>query len=171
MPNARGFIKSDNNRLVGTFDIDGILHHISVAIKPLSQEFKCSNATLTYSNVVKLVEQGIWSDTIGKTDLRMVRGEDATITGPLDAPRMASVCVRGVGRWKTGAEPWPDQSRSANDKDESGSDSDSRFQSAMPGAYDPISAGDPNKLLRERQLLESGNPIIAYASATCQTSP
>jgi len=151
MPNARGLIKSDNNRLIGTFDIDGSAYHLCVAIKPLSKEFNSSNAVLTYSNVEKLFERGSWSGSITKTDFQISAGDGVSITGLLDAPRSSTVRVRGTGMWAIGVVPSLPLD-STTGRQENGADDQ----------YQPLDAvEDPVKLAREKRLLESGDPIIA----------
>jgi len=156
MPDACGFIKSDNNRVVGTFDIDGSPYHLSITVKSLGQEFMCSNATLTYNDTEKLLEVGAWSGSIGKIDLELSFREEASITGQLDAQRLSCSRVRGAGTWMAGAAP-SNSLDSANRTQEDGCD-------ASEDHFQPLDAvEDPVKLERERQLLESGAPIIAYA--------
>ena len=163
MLSARGFIKSDNNRLVGTFDINGGQHHISVTIKPLSLDFKCSSAILTYSNVEKLVEDGNWSGSIGKTELRISTGNGVSIIGPFDAPRPSTLRVRGAGTWETGAA----HSLLSN----STKKTEVNVIDLSDGQFQPLDAvEDPVKVERERRLLMSGAPIIAYAAGRCALS-
>jgi len=157
MPNARGFIKSDNNRLIGTFDVDGSAYHLSIAIKPLGQEFKCSNAMLTYTNAEKLFERGNWSGSIGKTDLRLTFSEDASVAGQLDVQRPSYSRLHGVGVWTTGAVSSPHLNSSSGTRGNDSNAFTSQFQT-----FDM--AEDPVKLERERRLLESGYPVIAYVA-------
>ena len=157
MPDACGLIKSESNKLVGTFDIDGSPHHLSITVKTLGPEFNCSNATLTYKNLEKLIERGSWSGSIGKTDLRLTFRGDAVITGELDAPRPSCSRVYGEGRWGADAASFlsPD---SVNEIQEHGSNTSGNQFRPLDAVKDPV------KLERERQLLESGDPIIAYVT-------
>jgi len=156
---ASGFIRSDSDRLVGTFNIDGSPHHLSIIFDNLGPELTCSSATLTYNKLEGLIKPGTWSGSIGKTDLSLTTREDATLTGQLDAPRPSCSRVRGSGMWTTGAE-----SASLPDPTD-----ETRGSVINPSSnqYQPLDAvEDRDKLDREAHLLESGAPIIAYATAS-----
>ena len=158
MPTASGFVKSENNRLVGIFGVDGDPYHLSVDIKPSDQPFECTNATLTYDSVEKLVGNCAWSGTVGKVNLQMKLSGNVVIAGPLEVLRLSSVRIRGAGTWKTGTLISPDQPNSADRQQENGEDA-----SVVPNPVaNPLD--DPQILERERQLLGSGAPIIAYVA-------
>ena len=162
MPIAHGFVKCDSTRLIGSFDVEGDLHHLSVDVKPPNQAFECSNAQLTYGNIKQLIGPCVWSGTVTKTSLQMKFGAGVFIAGSLDTRRSSSVLLRGTGSWTTGAVPTLNQPSSVNLQPGNDSNtSDSRVQSA-PSTLDVTY--DEAKLARERQLLESGDPIIAYAA-------
>jgi len=163
MPIAHGFIKCDSTRLTGSFDVEGDLHHLSVDVKPPNQAFECSNAQLTYGNIEQLIGPCVWSGALTKTRLQMKLGAGVFIAGSLDTRRSSSVLLRGTGSWNTGAAPTLDQSSSVNllPVNDSNNSSENHVQSAL-NTLDVIY--DEAKLARERQLLESGDPIIAYAT-------
>jgi len=158
MLTARGFVTSDGKGLVGTFDVNGSSHHLSVDIKPRDQVFQCSNATLSYSDDSSFMKDCKLSGTIGKDELQMNFVGGVSIVGLLDTPRLSSVLIRGVGMWNTGAIPLLDRVNSFNEQQESGADA--------PASHFPLDAvEDPYQRERETQLLQSGDPIIAYVIA------
>ena len=157
MTTARGFVKSETDRLVGTFNVDGVTRYLSVDVNLPNQLFKCSNATLTYGSVEKLVENFTWKGTIGKANLQMDLGGGVSINGPLEVPRQSSVRVRGAGVWRTAATQ-PDLRNPAGTQRGSGRDA-----SADRASFD--APDDPRELERAKRLLRSGSPIIAYVAA------
>jgi len=157
MPSAQGFVKCISGSLEGTFDVDGSSRYITVDVKPLNQSFECSNATLAYDNVAQLLGDCKWTGAAGKDDLQMDFGRGVSITGPLAARRPSSVRIRGAGTWSTAKSSLhPPPTNSADD-----SQGNIMKVPADRFSHDPVR--DAAKLRRERQLLESGNPIIAYA--------
>jgi len=159
MPTAHGFVKSDGNKLVGAFDLDGGRYHLSVDIKPRNQSFDCSNATLIYSNLNSLIEDCKLTGTIGKNDIWVDLGRGTSIAGLLDAPRLSSVLIRGAGTWTTSAVLSLDVSAPTSGQKKSSHDA--AVGGARPSAFEPDAPEDSVKLARERLLLESGDPIIA----------
>jgi len=158
---ARGSVKSSSNRIVGTFNVDGGTCNLSVNVNLPNQLFECSNATLTYSSVEKLVENCTWSGTIGKNNLRMDLSGGVSITGQLDIPRLSSVHVRGEGAWMVATTSLV--SDSAGEQRQS---SHNAFADQAQLAPDSFAAHkDPRRLERERQLLKSGAPIIVCVPA------
>ena len=165
MPTARGFVKSNIDRIVGTFNVDGGTCNLSVDVNLPNQLFQCSKATLTYSRVENFVENCTWTGTIGKIDFRMDLSEGVFITGKLDIPRPSSVHVRGEGTWRITASSLvsansSDQRNSAGSQRRRGRNAFADGAQSAPGSFD--ARKDLYKLERERQLLESGAPIIVY---------
>ena len=148
MPSARGLVKCDGSRLVGTFDIDGSPRYLAVEVKPFDQSFECNNPTLIYNDVVQLVGDCKWTGTAGRDDLQMNFGGGVSIAGPLATPRSA-IRIRGTGTWST--DPPIPANRMQDD-----------VVSVNPSPpHDAVR--DAAKVAREQQLLESCVPIIAYA--------
>ena len=122
MPTARGSVKCDDSKLVGTFDVYGNSHHFTVEIKPSRQSFECTDAVLTYVSTDQLAGPCNWLGTLGKTNIQMSHGADVSISGPLDTRRISSVLIRGAGAWNTGAAPSVCQPDPVNQQQENGCD-------------------------------------------------
>jgi len=153
MTTTRVLIKYNGNRLVGTFDVDGRPRYITVDIKPPNQPFNCNSATLTYIDPAQLEGPCKWTGTAGRDDLQMDFGGGVSIAGALAVPR-AAIRIRGAGTWSKFELPL--SSIPANESQGNGIND--------PANQSPLfeSVPDSAKLLREKQLLESGFPIIAY---------
>jgi len=150
---AHGHIKSDGKRLVGIFDVDGSPRHLAIEVETPDQSLECSNVTLTYSNADRLVGHCQWSGKIGKKSFRMDLGGGVFIAGPLDTARTLSTSIRGSGTWQTGTADSLDPARDAS----------ASGAPEVPSAFNAVEY--PDKLTRERLLLESGAPIVV-----CMTS-
>jgi len=161
---ASGLVACNNGRLVGTFDVGGSRRYIDVDVKPSNESFECSDATLTYESVAQLFGNCKWTGAAGKDDIEMKFDSGVTITGPLATPRQSSKRIRGAGTWSTAKSTL--RQNSANSGNEQRGDVDNALAREIPP---PDAVRDPHKLLREKQLLESGSPIIAFVAA-CKSS-
>jgi len=157
MPTACGYVRSSNDRLEGTFNFDGGPRYLSVDVNMPNQSFECSNATLTYSSIEKLVDQCTWTGTIGKINLRMDLGDGVSITGQLDVPQRSSVRARGAGMW-TATNP-SDSESSFNKQRERGRNTSADRAQPVSNPFD--APDDPREQARVMRLLGSGAPIIA----------
>jgi len=151
MPTARGFVKCDGSRFVGTFNIDGGLRYVTGNVRPLDLSFECGSATLTYDDVTQLVGEFKWTGTAGRDDLEMTFVGGVTIVGPLTTPR-SSIRIRGAGLWGS-VKPDLPLLASNNVPDISANSSPS---------HDAVR--DAAKAAREQELIDLGVPIIAYAN-------
>jgi len=148
---SRGFVKCDGSRLIGTFDVNGCPRYVTVTVKPPSQPFECGNALLTYDNIAQLDGNCKWTGMAGKDHLEMNFITGVSIEGPLATSRASSLRLRGAGRWST-VKP---------------------TLSLLPAEPLNVHVGQlprrdtaqdiTDRRQRERQLLESGDPIIVYA--------
>jgi len=152
MPTAPGFVQFADNKLVGTFDVDGSPRHIAVDVKPSNLSLECDNVTLTYDNVAQLLGNCVWTGTAGKDDLNMDFKGGVSISGRLTAPR-SSIRVRGAGAWSTVEVVLPPPPASSANVTQ---DNPTQSQDACECDV---------KVEREKLLLESGHPIIACAFA------
>jgi len=150
---TRGSVKYDGTRLVGAFDCDGHPRYVTVNFKRPNQPFECDNATLTYNDIAHLNGDCEWKGTAGKDHLEMnfATPVSATINGPLTTPRVSSVFIRGAATWSAVK---PTLSSLAAEPVNVHADQLPRRDTAQ----DVI-----DRRQRERQLLESGYPIIVYA--------
>jgi len=153
-----GFVKCNKGKLVGTFDIGGRPRYLSVDVKPLNQSFECDNAILICDTVEQMFGDCKWVGTVGKDDLEMDFTGGVSIKGPLTTPRPSSMRIRGAGTWNAkNSTPPLLPAITANYSQGN--------VASVPVDHFPAqhAVRNPVKLLRERQLLESGAPIIAYA--------
>ena len=150
MHTARGFVKCDGSRFVGTFDIGGSPHYVTVNIKPLDLSFECNSATLTYGDVTQLAGNYNWTGTAGRDELELTFVGGVAIIGPLATSR-SSIRIRGPGSWST-AKP-----------------EITAIQNVCSVPVIPIAphdaVQDAAKAARVQQLIDLGVPIIAYATA------
>ena len=160
MFSAHGLVACNSGRVVGSFDVGGSRRYIDVDVKPSNHSFECSDATLTYDNVAQLHGTCKWTGSVGKDDIEMNFDSGVTITGPLATPRQSSKRIRGAGAWNT-AESTLRQSPANSGNERHGDVNNPPALESLP----PDAVRDPHKLLREKQLLESGSPIIAYVAA------
>jgi len=151
-----GFVKCNNGRLIGTFNIGDSLRYITVEVKPSNLSFECSNAILAYDTIEQLLGDCKWTGNVGKDELDMDFGGNVSIAGPLVTIRPSSIRIHGAGTWNT-VEGIPPSPSVETINEPQGNPTTNQFPNL--GAI-----RDPFKLLRERQLLESGIPIIAYVS-------
>jgi len=155
-----GNVKCDGSRLLGTFYVDGSPRYLTVDIKPLNQSFECGSAILTYYTADQLTGDCKWVGTVGKDDLEMNFGGGVSIKGLLVTARPSSIRIHGAGLWNTFEVTLPPLSD--NTVDELRSDGSDASTNQFPTHS---AVRDPAKLQRERQLLESGAPIIAYVQS------
>jgi len=155
-----GSVKCNGSKLLGIFDVGGRPRYLTVDVKPLNQSFECDNAILTYDSVDQLTRECKWAGTVGKDDLEMNFGGDVSIKGPLTTARPSSIRIHGTGLWEAFEVIPP--SILDNTVDELRSNGSDAPANQFP-PHDAVR--DPVKLQRERQLLESGAPIIAYVQS------
>ena len=163
---ASGSIKYDGTRLVGAFDIEGSPRYITVDVRPANQPFECNKATLAYSNITQLDGACKWTGTAGKDGLEMNFSGGVSISGQLVTAR-SSISIRGAGTWSTDKATLPTVSTNPDNEPQGSGSNDLTAVDQLP-LLGP--ARDPAKLLREKQLIESGVPIVAYATV-CASSP
>ena len=102
MPSARGVVKCQGNKIIGTFHINGSgPRYLSVQVHPRNEEFECSDATLTYDSVAQLSGDCKWSGTMGINDLKMNFGPGFNITGQITEPLESPTQNSGTGTWDT----------------------------------------------------------------------
>ena len=153
MPSAHGFIQCGGNGdgLVGTFDIHGSKLYLYSDVKPLSQPFKCSDATLTYDNIGLLAGHCKWNGTLGKSEVQINLDGGVSITGRLATAQKSSFSILGAGTWNTTKQTQPAPSpKSAN-----------AAQPANPFPA-PNAARDPAIMAHDQKLFDLSVPIIAY---------
>jgi len=150
MPSTQGFAKYNSGKLVGTFDVDGRPRYLAVDVRPPNQLFECDNVTLIYDNVAQLSGDCKWTGTAGSDDLQMDFGGGVSVVGPLATPR-SSIRIRGAGTWSTVK---PTLSPDLADNIQRNPVNPLPLHNTLP---------DVAEIARERELLESKVPIIAYA--------
>jgi len=152
MHTARGFVKFDGGRFVGTFDVGGSPRYFAANVKPLGVSFECSSANLTYGDVTQLAGSFEWAGTAGRDDLEMTFVGGVVIVGTLTTPR-SSIRICGAGSWST-AKPGLFSIPAGNNA--------LNFPSNFPSHN---TARNAAKVAREQRLIDLGVPIIAYATA------
>jgi len=151
MPSVRGFVQCSNDRLVGTFEVDGSPRYLYSDVKTLHQPFESGEATLTYDNITQLDGHCRWTGTVGKANILMdVVSGGVSIAAPLAAKQPSSHFILGEGAWDTVERISPPQKNISNV---------------------PVNPSPPHDAIRDpalkaaraKKLLESKNPIIMYA--------
>lgn len=153
MPSVRGFVQCSNDRLVGTFDVDGSPRYLYSDVNTLHQPFESGDATLTYDSITQLDGHCRWTGTVGKANILMdVVSGGVSIAAPLAAKLPSSHLILGEGTWDTVERTSPTHIRNVP------------VNQSLP--QDAIR--DPAlKAARAKKLLESENPIIMYVVKIC----
>jgi len=98
-----------------------------------------------------------WRGTAGRDGLKMNFGGDISLAGPLGIAR-SRIQIRGEGTWSPIKQILPPISVDSNKESQNS-------ESGNPFTHGNAVRLDPAKISRERQLIELGVPIIAYAAA------
>ena len=102
MPTAEGFVDGvSTTGLRAVFALEGeeLLVTFSSSINPAIKKFRCSDATLDYSNRDDLYSSRDWAGHIGWDKILIKFSRGITISGTLDMPVHPASHVLGAGTW------------------------------------------------------------------------
>ncbi|XDG06759.1 hypothetical protein ABKA04_006374 [Annulohypoxylon sp. FPYF3050] len=102
MPTITGgkVVRDDNNRITGTWTIDGIENKFTATVFPGIADFTTTKANLTYETDNDLTGTHTYKGVIGTNTFKLTLDNDVVMDGDLKEPGVVpAASVDGNGAW------------------------------------------------------------------------